>query len=100
MAGATFAGANYMDRLGQWAGTLPGIDIARAHRDTMGISTMTTGMALGLGILGGPVVIYVLYIPMAVFEVTLALWLIFKGAALPRLGRRSQRSAAVIPVGT
>lgn len=54
MAGATFAGANYMNRLGAWAGTLPGMDIARAHRDTMGISTMTTGMALGLGILGGP----------------------------------------------
>ncbi|MBP5918767.1 hypothetical protein F3K34_44080 [Streptomyces sp. LBUM 1486] len=54
MAGATFAGANYMNRLGQWANQLPGIDIARAHRDTMGISTITTGMALGLGILGGP----------------------------------------------
>ena len=54
MAGATFAGANYMNRLGQWASQLPGIDIARAHRDTMGISTITTGMGLGLGILGGP----------------------------------------------
>lgn len=54
MAGATFAGANYMNRLGQWASALPGIDIARMHRDTMGISTITTGMALGLGILGGP----------------------------------------------
>jgi hypothetical protein len=54
MAGATFAGANYMNRLGQWAHQLPGIDIARAHRDTMGISTVTTGMALGLGTLGGP----------------------------------------------
>lgn len=54
MGGATFAGANYMNRLGQWASQLPGIDIARAHRDTMGISTITTGMALGLGTLGGP----------------------------------------------
>jgi hypothetical protein len=54
MAGATFAGANYMNRLGRWADQLPGIDIARAHRDTMGISTITTGMALGLGVLGGP----------------------------------------------
>lgn len=54
MAGATFTGANYMHRLGQWANHLPGIDIAREHRDTMGISTITTGMALGLGILGGP----------------------------------------------
>lgn len=54
MAGATFAGANYMNRLGTWANQLPGMDIARAHRDTMGISTMTTGMALGLGVFGGP----------------------------------------------
>ncbi|MFG2540662.1 type IV secretory system conjugative DNA transfer family protein [Streptomyces sp. NPDC048511] len=54
MAGATFTGANYMNRLGPWANQLPGIDIAREHRDTMGISTITTGMALGLGILGGP----------------------------------------------
>ncbi|MEU5322992.1 type IV secretory system conjugative DNA transfer family protein [Streptomyces sp. NPDC021056] len=54
MAGATFAGANYMGRLGRWADQLPGVDIARAHRDTMGMSTMSTGLALGLGTLGGP----------------------------------------------
>ncbi|MFE3370014.1 hypothetical protein ACFXOK_10465 [Streptomyces sp. NPDC059173] len=53
LAGATFAGANYMGRLGRWANQLPGIDIARAHRDTMGISTITTGMGLALGQLGG-----------------------------------------------
>ncbi|WP_044377414.1 hypothetical protein [Streptomyces noursei] len=53
LAGATFAGANYMGRLGRWANQLPGIDIARAHRDTMGISTITTGMALAVGQLGG-----------------------------------------------
>ncbi|MBB1252559.1 hypothetical protein H3146_04105 [Streptomyces sp. OF3] len=53
VAGATFAGANYMNRLGRWADQLPGIDIARAHRDTMGISTITTGMGLALGQLGG-----------------------------------------------
>ncbi|WP_046500024.1 hypothetical protein [Streptomyces odonnellii] len=53
LAGATFAGANYMNRLGPWANRLPGIDIARAHRDTMGISTITTGMGLALGQLGG-----------------------------------------------
>ncbi|MCW7991151.1 hypothetical protein XF35_39570, partial [Streptomyces platensis subsp. clarensis] len=53
VAGATFAGANYMNRLGRWANQLPGIDIARAHRDTMGISTITTGMGLALGQLGG-----------------------------------------------
>ena len=54
LTGASFAGANYMNRLGRWADHLPAIDIARAHRDTIGISTITTGMALGLGTLGGP----------------------------------------------
>ncbi|MDX3342708.1 hypothetical protein V5N34_35080 [Streptomyces baarnensis] len=53
LAGATFTGANYMNRLGCWADQVPGIDIARAHRDTMGISTITTGMSLALGQLGG-----------------------------------------------
>lgn len=52
-AGAAFAGANYMNRLGAWADDLPGIDIAHAHRDTIGIATITTGMALGLGAAGG-----------------------------------------------
>lgn len=42
-----------MNRLGRWASQLPGIDIARAHRDTLGISTITTGMSLALGQLGG-----------------------------------------------
>lgn len=54
LAGASFIGAAYMDRLGTWADDLPGMDIVRAHRDTLGISTITTGMALGLGTLGGP----------------------------------------------
>ncbi len=54
LAGATFVAANFMNRLGPWANDLPGIDIARAHRDTLGISTVTTGMALGLGTLAGP----------------------------------------------
>lgn len=53
LAGATFAGANYMNRLGRWANALPGMDIARAHRDTMGISTITTGMSLSLGLVEG-----------------------------------------------
>ncbi|MEU2440173.1 hypothetical protein ABZ595_28925 [Streptomyces rubradiris] len=53
LAGAAFAGANYMNRLGRWANALPGIDIARAHRDTMGISTITTGMSLALGLVEG-----------------------------------------------
>ncbi|WP_086733244.1 type IV secretory system conjugative DNA transfer family protein [Streptomyces glaucescens] len=54
LAGAAFVGLNYMNRLGSWANDLPMMDIARAHRDTLGISTITTGMALGLGTLGGP----------------------------------------------
>lgn len=54
LAGATFIGAAYMNRLGTWANDLPMMDIVRAHRDTLGISTLTTGMALGLGTFGGP----------------------------------------------
>jgi hypothetical protein len=54
LAGAAFVAANYTEHLGTWADTLPAIDIARAHRDTLGISTLTTGMALGLGTLAGP----------------------------------------------
>ncbi|WP_046248840.1 type IV secretory system conjugative DNA transfer family protein [Streptomyces sp. MBT28] len=54
LAGSAFIGAAYMNRLGRWADDLPGIDIIRAHRDTLGITTLTTGMALGLGTLGGP----------------------------------------------
>ncbi|MEK8141598.1 hypothetical protein NKH18_00415 [Streptomyces sp. M10(2022)] len=38
---------------GPLVGPAPRIDIARAHRDTMGISTITTGMGLALGQLGG-----------------------------------------------
>jgi len=54
LAGASLAGANYMGRLGTWADDLPAIDILRGHRDTLGISTLTTGMALALGVTGGP----------------------------------------------
>lgn len=53
LACATFAGANYLNRLGHWANQLPGIDIARAHSETMGLSTITTGMGLISGQLGG-----------------------------------------------
>lgn len=53
LAGAAFVAANYTGHLGAWADDLPGIDIARAHRDTLGIATITTGMALGLGTLAG-----------------------------------------------
>ncbi|MFF7527352.1 type IV secretory system conjugative DNA transfer family protein [Streptomyces pseudovenezuelae] len=54
LAGAAFAAANFTGHLGAWADNLPVIDIARKHRDTIGISTITTGMALGLGMIGGP----------------------------------------------
>lgn len=53
LAGAAFVGATFTNHLGAWADDLPGIDIARAHRDTLGIATLTTGMALGFGIAGG-----------------------------------------------
>ncbi|NUS82804.1 MAG: hypothetical protein HOY75_08620 [Streptomyces sp.] len=54
LAGAVFVGAAYTNRLGTWADELPGIDIARRHQDTLGISTLTTGIGLALGTLGGP----------------------------------------------
>ncbi|MFG2276684.1 type IV secretory system conjugative DNA transfer family protein [Streptomyces chartreusis] len=54
LAGAAFVYANFTGHLGRWADDLPAIDIARAHRDTLGISAITTGMALGIGTLGGP----------------------------------------------
>ncbi|MGW2739109.1 type IV secretory system conjugative DNA transfer family protein [Streptomyces sp. NPDC001288] len=53
LAGAALVAANYLGRLGNWADDLPTIDIVRAHRDTLGISTITTGMALGLGLTAG-----------------------------------------------
>ena len=54
LAGATFIGAAYTNRLGAWADDLPLMDIVRKHRDTMGISTLTTGVALlGLDAFGG-----------------------------------------------
>lgn len=52
-AGALIA-LNYMNRLGALADHLPGMDILRQHGSTMGIAGLSTGMALGLGALGGP----------------------------------------------
>ncbi|KPI31455.1 hypothetical protein OV320_2671 [Actinobacteria bacterium OV320] len=54
LAGAALVYANFTSQLGTWADDLPAIDIARKHRDTLGIATLTTGMALGVGITGGP----------------------------------------------
>ncbi|MEU9998118.1 type IV secretory system conjugative DNA transfer family protein [Streptomyces sp. NPDC050848] len=54
--GATggFLAANYMNRLPPGlAHHLPAGDIVRAHRVPLFISTLTSGMALGLGTLGG-----------------------------------------------
>ncbi|MFB7359595.1 hypothetical protein [Streptomyces gardneri] len=50
-----FLAANYMNRLpGAVLAQIPGADIIRAHRSPMFASTLTTGMALALGTLGGP----------------------------------------------
>ncbi|MET9725454.1 hypothetical protein [Streptomyces zaomyceticus] len=52
---AGFLAANYMGRLpGKVLAQIPGHDIIGAHRSPMFISTVTTGMALGMGTLGGP----------------------------------------------
>ncbi|MEU2873016.1 type IV secretory system conjugative DNA transfer family protein [Streptomyces olivoreticuli] len=52
---AGFMAANYMNRLPHGlARNLPAGDIVRAHRSPMFISTLATGMALGVGTLMGP----------------------------------------------
>ncbi|NUQ95886.1 MAG: hypothetical protein HOY79_04755 [Streptomyces sp.] len=52
---AALTGANYMNRIpADLAAHLPADDILAAHRTTLGISTLTTGMALALGTFGGP----------------------------------------------
>ncbi|MFH8582584.1 type IV secretory system conjugative DNA transfer family protein [Streptomyces zaomyceticus] len=53
-AGAGFLAANYMGRLPtKLREQIPGHDIVHAHRSPLFISTLTTGMALGMGALGG-----------------------------------------------
>jgi hypothetical protein len=53
--GAGFLAANYMNRLPpNLIHQLPAGDIIRAHRSPLFISTLTTGMALGVGALAGP----------------------------------------------
>ena len=53
--GAGFLAANYMNRLPDGlVGLLPAGDIVRAHRSPLFISTLTTGMALGMGDIMGP----------------------------------------------
>lgn len=52
---AGFMAANYMQRLPpNLMGNLPAGDIVQAHRSPLFISTLTTGMALGMGTLMGP----------------------------------------------
>ncbi|PBC72264.1 MULTISPECIES: type IV secretory system conjugative DNA transfer family protein [unclassified Streptomyces] len=52
---AGFMAANYMRRIPQaLANNLPAADIMQAHRSPLFISTLSTGMALGIGTLGGP----------------------------------------------
>lgn len=54
-ATAAVTGANYTNRLPHALTThLPASDILTAHRTTLGISTLTTGMAYALGTFGGP----------------------------------------------
>ncbi|MEU1134142.1 type IV secretory system conjugative DNA transfer family protein [Streptomyces sp. NPDC005900] len=54
LGAAGFIAANYMNRLGALTDHLPGMDILRHHGTTMFMSGLSTGMALGLGTLGGP----------------------------------------------
>lgn len=53
--GATFTAMNYMGRIPQaLANNLPAGDIAQAHKSPLFISTLTSGMALGMGTVMGP----------------------------------------------
>jgi hypothetical protein len=53
-ASAAFTALNYTDRIPTHVmAQLPGGDILQAHRTTLTISTITTGMSLGLGTLQG-----------------------------------------------
>ncbi|MGW7283956.1 DNA translocase FtsK [Streptomyces sp. NPDC054847] len=52
---AGFLAANYMNRLPPGiTANLPAADIVQAHRSPLFISTLTTGVALALGTIGGP----------------------------------------------
>jgi hypothetical protein len=54
-ATALTVAANYTNRIpGNVLNQLPAGDILAAHRTTLGISTLTTGIALGVGTLTGP----------------------------------------------
>ncbi|MFD7980206.1 DNA translocase FtsK [Streptomyces sp. NPDC059071] len=54
-AAGGFLAANYMNRLPDTLlAQIPGADIVRAHRSPLFISTITSGVALALGALGGP----------------------------------------------
>lgn len=53
--GASLVAANYMNRIPQQVlDQMPAGDILDKHRTTMGISALTTGMALAIGTLQGP----------------------------------------------
>ncbi|MFE1767203.1 DNA translocase FtsK [Streptomyces angustmyceticus] len=52
---AGYMAANYMNRVPQaLADSIPAADIMQAHRSPLFISTLTTGLALAMGTLGGP----------------------------------------------
>ncbi|MFB7867342.1 DNA translocase FtsK [Streptomyces sp. NPDC056069] len=54
-AAGGFLAANYMNRLPNAVlAQIPGADIVRAHRSTLFTATLTSGMALAVGTLGGP----------------------------------------------
>lgn len=56
-AATTLTYANYTNRISPaLAAHLPAADILRSHRTTLGISTLTTGVAYALGTLGGAAV--------------------------------------------
>lgn len=104
---AGFLAANYMNRLPEaLRAQIPGDDILRAHRVPLLASTLTTGMALAAGTLGGPagtdaLVAGILGLPSIPGIVSLGWW---AGVALVPLKlrtvlRRKPRPATAHPAG-
>jgi hypothetical protein len=65
------------------------IPVPLAWLGLLGSSLLVVGLPMQLlGLLGGPVT-YIMWAPVAVFEVTLGFWLLIKGVATPMKGSES-----------
>ncbi|MFI0929698.1 hypothetical protein ACH4TP_38105 [Streptomyces sp. NPDC021012] len=105
-AGAGFLAANYMNRLPATVlAQIPGADIVRAHRVPLFASTLTTGMALAAGTLGGPAGFDALFAGIATLPsipgiLSLGWWagVGFAPFTLRRVLRRKKTTASAAPL--